>query len=264
MSAVGQQILDRLSAMETAVSDLQLGQPVTGVDDAGQGLKQSMNQLKEEMAQLKLQMGNGSIGMGMGTVPTESFQRRLWNPKDCMPEVLNNDYRNRWRAWSYKARDWLAQLDPALKQKLERVEAMSSTLSDEYIEALKISDHVDSEIRRFLVHRLDGDPAEVVRNSADKPGIEQYRCLAQLCDPAAGGRDWQDARHLYYPTPATTLQNVHAKIAEWKNFGATVQSQERRWGASHSSQLGPNQHVSAKGPRTPNGTDCCGLGENQI
>ena len=95
---------------------------------------------------------------------------------------------------------------------------MTTELTPEFIESRGITAVGDAAIRRFLVHRLDGDPAEVVRNSANKPGIEQYRCLAQLCDPAAGGRLWSDAQRLYYPTPASSVQAIPAKIAEWKNL----------------------------------------------
>ena len=76
----------------------------------------------------------------------------------------------------------------------------------------------------MLVHRLEGDPAEVVRTqaSAKRPGIEQYRCLAQLCDPAAGGRNWVDSKHLYHPQPAKSLQDLPAHIAEWESLEMRV------------------------------------------
>ena len=79
-------------------------------------------------------------------------------------------------------------------------------------------------MRRFLVHRLTGDPAEIVRTAAAKPAAEQYRCLAQLCDPAAGGRNWSDAKALYHPTSAPNLQSVPARIAEWKSLETRCQA----------------------------------------
>ena len=74
------------------------------------------------------------------------------------------------------------------------------------------------ELRRFLLHRLEGDPAEVVRSASKKPGVEQYRCLAQLCDPTASGRNWVDSRSLYHPSPASSVQALPAKIAEWETL----------------------------------------------
>ena len=83
------------------------------------------------------------------------------------------------------------QIDMTLGPKLEKIENMTEELTQEFIESLGISPKTDAEIKRFLVHQLDGDPAEIVRTQASqgKSGLEQYRCLAQLCDPTAGGRN---------------------------------------------------------------------------
>ena len=114
----------------------------------------------------------------------------------------------------------MGQMDRTLKSKLEKVESETKELSQSYIEDLNLSPQVDEGICRYLVHRLEGDPAEVVRQAASegKSGIEQYRILAQLCDPAAAGRNWQDAKSLYHPTQASSMQNLLAHIAEWKQL----------------------------------------------
>ena len=135
-----------------------------------------------------------------------------------MPETLGNQYRDKWRTWAYKARDCLAQMDPGLQETLEAVASQSTELTPEYIQSLNISPEVNASIKRFLVHKLDGDPAEVVRNASKKHGLEQYRLLAQLCDPTVSGRNWNDARWLYHPSPASSIASLPAKIAEWKNL----------------------------------------------
>ena len=48
-------------------------------------------------------------------------------------------------------------------------------------------------MKRLMLHKLEGEPAEVVRSVSKRHGLEQYRTLAQLCDPSAGGRNWADA-----------------------------------------------------------------------
>merc|ERR1711994_826398 len=106
------------------------------------------------------------------------------------------------------------------------IEGQTTELTDEQLTKMAIDPFADTEIRHFLVHRLEGDPAEVVRTqaSANKPGLEQYRCLAQLCDPTAGGRNWLDSKHLYHPTQASSIQGLPAHIAEWKNLEMRVKS----------------------------------------
>ena len=195
MTTLGQQIITRLDALEAQVIEMQLKGP-TGTSPTE--LDEMRNQFRKDMTALREEMARG--------IPTDvphAPRRQMFNSKDCLPEILSTDFKSKWRAWSYKARDWLSQEDETLNRKLESVESMTAELTPEFIESLGITAAGDAAIRRFLVHRLDGDPAEVVRNSASKPGIEQYRCLAQLCDPAAGGRLWSDAQRLYYPTPAS-------------------------------------------------------------
>ena len=100
--------------------------------------------------------------------------------------------------------------------KLEKIESQTTELTQEQIESLNISPQTDAEIRRFLVHRLAGDPAEIVRTkqSEGKAGVEQYRALAYFCDPAAGGRNLNEASALYHPQPASSIQTLPSRIAE--------------------------------------------------
>ena len=74
------------------------------------------------------------------------------------------------------------------------------------------------EVKRFLVHRLSGEPAEVVRNVSKKHCLEQWRVLAQMCDPSASGRNFTDARMLYNPRCVSQLSQLPARLAEWKNL----------------------------------------------
>ena len=148
MTTLGQQILDRLAVVEKSITEIQLALP-EGIDQPT-----GMGDLRRDIEALKKKLEETPSSLG-----STADRRPFWNPKDCMPEILSSDYKGRWRTWSYKARDWLAQLDISLGPKLEKVESMSTELSPEYIASLDINERTDSEIRRFLVHRLDGDPA---------------------------------------------------------------------------------------------------------
>ena len=101
---------------------------------------------------------------------------------------------------------------------------MKTELTSEYLESLKIPDAAEEELRRFLVHRLEGEPAEVVRNANRKHACEQWRQLSQLCDPTASGRNWVDAQQLYHPSPASSVQALPGRIAEWETLETRCQS----------------------------------------
>ena len=199
MSTVGEKVLERLDALERGVEDLQVAETTEALRRA---LSQEIAELREQLTQ------SGPEGRGSN--------RSLYSSKEFIPEKLGNDYKQAWRAWSYKVRDWMRQYHAYFPEKLEAVEAMTQEVPNEYLQQHGIPATAETELRRFLVHRLEGDPAEVVRSMAKKNGLEQYRCLAQLCDPSAGGRNWADSQQLYHPSPASSLQGLPSRIAEWE------------------------------------------------
>ena len=109
MATMGQRILERLDAVEAAVTNLQLDQP--RAPDQPAVLRQ-LEELRQQVRDINL---NPPTGRDNTQFPT----RGLFNPKDCLPEVLSHDYKQKWRVWAYKARDWLAQIDESLGPKLE-------------------------------------------------------------------------------------------------------------------------------------------------
>ena len=161
------------------MTNVQLGMSTTEINN------NIRREVRDQVALIREQLSatNGGGGANQGG------SRPIFHQKDLMPETLGNQYRDKWRTWAYKARDCLAQMDPGLQETLEAVESQSTELTPEYIQSLNISPEVNAAIKRFLVHKLDGDPAEVVRNASKKHGLEQYRLLAQLCDPTVSGRN---------------------------------------------------------------------------
>ena len=138
MTTMGQRILERLNDLETAVTEIQLNPPTRPTDgdpnlsDLPNGqideLRRQFRIEVEEMKKQLLEAGPQFDGMRR--------DMKLWNPRDCMPDILSSDYKNRWRVWSYKARDWLGMLEDGLASKLEKIETMPSELSDDYVRSL--------------------------------------------------------------------------------------------------------------------------------
>ena len=183
MTTIGEEVLRRLEVIENQMAN-------GGFPDATPiHPDQTNRRLTEQLAELRDRVERMSAGPDSGA----SRPMNGMNPKDVLPEILGNNYKEDWRTWAYKARDYLSMWDPTLNEKLEGVECMAAELSDDYISSLNISPQTDAAIKRLLVHRLKGDPGEIVRNKARKSGVEQYRSLAQLCDPSAGGRNFVDA-----------------------------------------------------------------------
>ena len=175
MATLGAQVINRLENLEASLTntDLQLASEISAIKKA----------FATELAEVK-KLIEGTDGRSM---PTSGGARSLYNSKEFLPPILGNGYKEAWRNWAYKAKDWASQYDASLPAKLEAIESMTTELTPDYIASQGVSEATDLELRRFLVHRLEGDPAEMVRTAKSKPGLEQYRILAQFCDPTAGG-----------------------------------------------------------------------------
>ena len=97
MTTLGQQILSRLDALEQSMTELTLDQPTQRPNPAvARELETLRNEFRREVEEAR-QFLNETAGR------TSPQDRRIWSPKDCLPEILSSDYKNRWRAWSYKA-----------------------------------------------------------------------------------------------------------------------------------------------------------------
>ena len=137
MTTLGQQILERLNALEAQMTEVQLNAETTDprAARANPAIMAEMETLRDRMRDELTRLQQASAE---GT-PIGGKKRSLMNPKDCLPEVLGNSYKTQWRIWSYKARDFLAQLDETLNNKMLQVEHMTSELSPEYLESQSIA-----------------------------------------------------------------------------------------------------------------------------
>ena len=174
MGIIAEQLMGRIEAMERQISDIHLTGPAVDQTTALRNLRDTLGQLESKIAQIEETMPNGS-GPFDGPRNTQ-----FMSPKELLPGLLGDHFKDKWRTWSYKTRDFLSQWDETLGPKLEKVESMSTPLTPEYIESQEISPKHNAIIKRFLLQRLEGEPAEVVRAVASKHGLEQYRTLAQL------------------------------------------------------------------------------------
>ena len=217
MGTVAEQILGRLADLERQVGDIQLAGdavPITTTE-----ISRTLEQLRTKVDQIEKDLDDKP-----GNTYTPDGFKTSMSPKDTLPSILSDQFRDIWRLWSYKARDHLALYDDTLRDKLESIESIASPLTPEFIESMNISPKVNATIKRMLVHRLEGEPAEVVRSVAQAHGLEQYRMLAQLCDPSAGGRNWVDVQRLHHPSPAPNMHSLLSKIAEWKSLEVRVKA----------------------------------------
>ena len=110
MGTVAEQILGRLNALEAQVANMQL---TGGIDDSTpipptesmRGVHDILSQLRDRITQLE------NVGIG-GPTSSETQQQGnrqpFMSPKDLLPDILDKDFKDRWRLWSYKARDYLA------------------------------------------------------------------------------------------------------------------------------------------------------------
>ena len=119
MGIIGEIVIDRIDAMERQIRLLteQFGAQGVPID--------VMGEVRKQVALLESRLNE--------VESSTPHSRRTQDPKDWMPEVLSTNYRDLWRNWAYKSRDWLGQHDPTIPLKLEAVESMTEKLIQEYI-----------------------------------------------------------------------------------------------------------------------------------
>ena len=103
MTTIGQQLMDRVTALETTLADMQLAGPADGGPIApSEPMRTIANQIREIQGRFR-EIDNA--------VPTQDGgfpNRNHMSPKELMPGVLSDHFKDRWRLWSYKARDFLS------------------------------------------------------------------------------------------------------------------------------------------------------------
>ena len=99
MTTLGQQILDRLAALERTVTDIQL-ETTPGPTNVPEKMESLGKELRDEIATLRTQIESNPTGEG----GFRYGSRGLFSPKDCLPGILSADYKQKWRVWAYKAR----------------------------------------------------------------------------------------------------------------------------------------------------------------
>ena len=132
MGTVAEQILGRLAALERQVGDIQLAAPDFPIST--EGLSRTLEQLKIKVEQLEKDLEDRPGN----PFSSDSFKSNM-SPKETLPSILSDQFRDKWRLWSYKARDHLALYDDTLREKLESIESMASPLTPEFIESMNLS-----------------------------------------------------------------------------------------------------------------------------
>ena len=128
--------MERLDTLEETVRGIQ-----------GLSVEDVRRELMAELVSVRTQIGNITASVPAGAQTREG--RSLYNSKEFIPDKLGSGYKDQWRSWAYKARDWLSQYDPKLPEKLMAVESKDAELTPEYIAAQEISEAAELEIRRF-------------------------------------------------------------------------------------------------------------------
>ena len=164
MTTVAQQILNRLDALETQVGDIQLQGGVDGDDRGPRPPAESIRNLSNQLQELRTQMREMAESQSERGAPFEDRRngsaqfKTFMSPIETMPPILSENFRERWRLWSYKARDYLSTFDPTVNEKMETIESMATPLSDEYIASLNIDDETHGAMKRLMVHKLEENP----------------------------------------------------------------------------------------------------------
>ena len=91
MSTIGQQVLDRITAVETTLADIQ-NNPTMQRPPTNPAIMVELEQLRNELRQ-EINRAQEAVGLSRNPFDANGDKRKsLMPPKDCLPPVLGNDY----------------------------------------------------------------------------------------------------------------------------------------------------------------------------
>ena len=100
MGTIGEQLIGRIEAMERQITDLTLAGPAIDNTTALQNLRDTLGQVQSKIQQIEEIMPTGS-GTFDGPRNTQ-----FMSPKELLPGLLGDHFKDKWRSWSYKTRDF--------------------------------------------------------------------------------------------------------------------------------------------------------------
>ena len=126
-------------------------------------------------------------------------------------------YKAEWRDWPRRTRTYFRCIlnDPKVEEQLSKIEAQRTECSPEQIRDLAWPDAHSILLQTQLALNLRGDPELKVAAVADKHGYEQWRVLAQGCDPTSNEGNLAAGNALRSPPKAAGYSDLTAKINEW-------------------------------------------------
>ena len=141
MGTQAELVLGRLDALEAGLTEMQRQFGI----GTGAGHREEIDELRQQLALLRSTIDSG------GSTDAARYPARKWNDKDLLPDILADKYKELWRLWSYKARDYLATFEAGLDAKLEAVESDTIELSEDRIREAAVDPTANLEVKRFLV-----------------------------------------------------------------------------------------------------------------
>ena len=110
MATVGELVENRLIALEQALNALQGASSVPSDVDQLDG--PAVLRIQQQVALLKSRVDSMSEATGR---PFDTMRDQYM--KELMPAMFGDgNYKELWRTWSYKCRDWFAQWDDSLSE----------------------------------------------------------------------------------------------------------------------------------------------------
>ena len=120
MTTIGAVVTQRLDTVEQRIADISASIPA--------GLAREFDELRAQVALMRTRLDSGASPGGLSSA-RGPFHAGI--PKEMMPGILGTNYRDEWRTWAYKARDWISMGDTAVAKKLEEVESITKEMTDE-------------------------------------------------------------------------------------------------------------------------------------
>jgi len=225
MAMTAEEVIRRITAMTATIEDLQAtnARLMAGHEQAHRELQQVRDE-QARTAQTAQTAHAAAMAAQAAAAPVGGRDRDrgrgLVDPKTMAPPKFagRGPGSPAWRDWSYEVKQYVSFLDDRLGGWLAEAEVYKAPITQEESEQRGITDHVDKELRRFLVSRTEGEARGLVRGADLCPAVEQWRVLASFYDPLAASRQLDDSRAVMHPTRARNLAELGATVQAWENL----------------------------------------------
>ena len=229
MESVGEQILARLSHLETIAGNQQTENG--RIDSLLTGFATTSNNMAIVQATLQADMVTAAnrfnaldariIALeGQRSGGAQGRRRQMIEPKHMLPDKFRTEKGPSWKAWRREILEYVEYSSAPLATAMEATQTKTTPITSGDLATLGVDPTEDHEMRNLLVNRCGkGSTAgDLVDSKSGTLGLELWRVLAAHFDPLVENRKLEQTMGVMNPGRAANLQKLGEMIPNWENL----------------------------------------------